>query len=175
MIDPRRRLLLRGRVADATAAEVSAPQRPPWAGAEDAFTQRCTRCQACVPACPRQVLAVGDGGFPVVHFERHGCDGCAGAPACVAACAPQALQPASASAPWPGWRMRASEACLAARRVECRACGDACDAGAIAFRPAPGGIAQLRLDPAACTGCGECVGVCPVRAITVRLGAAAPA
>ncbi|MDO5289647.1 MAG: ferredoxin-type protein NapF [Pseudomonadota bacterium] len=169
MIDPRRRLFLRGRVAQAAAPQApAAAQRPPWALAEDAFTACCTRCHACVPACPRQVIAVGDGGFPVMDFARQGCDLCAGQPACAAACEPGALQGAlpdgDGHAPWPGWHLHVSAHCLAQRRVECRACADVCEPRAIRFRPAPGGIAQMHIDTAACTGCGECVGVCPVGA-----------
>jgi ferredoxin-type protein NapF len=52
--------------------------------------------------------------------------------------------------------------CLARRGVECRVCGDACDARALRLRPAPGGISELSVDSAQCTGCGECLPVCPV-------------
>ena len=151
MIDPRRRALLRGRIVDVTAPHAPAVQRPPWALHEEAFTARCVRCHACVDACPRHVIRVGDGGFPAMEFFRQGCDFCAGEPACEAACEPQALNRAARQQAWPDWKIAVSDQCLARRQVECRSCGDACDARAIRFKPAPGGI--------------ECVGVCPVGAV----------
>lgn len=165
MIDPRRRALLRGRIVDVTAPHAPAVQRPPWALHEEAFTARCVRCHACVDACPRHVIRAGDGGFPAMEFFRQGCDFCAGEPACEGACEPQALNRAARQQAWPDWKIAVSDQCLARRQVECRSCGDACDARAIRFKPAPGGIAQMQLDRAACTGCGECVGVCPVGAV----------
>ena len=162
MIDPRRRLFLRGRVAEAAAPQAPAVQRPPWAVAEERFTQLCVRCHACIEDCPRDVLKIGDGGFPEVDFHAQGCDFCG---ACEAACEPQALNRAARQQAWPDWKIAVSDQCLARRQVECRSCGDACDARAIRFKPAPGGIAQMQLDRAACTGCGECVGVCPVGAV----------
>lgn len=70
-----------------------------------------------------------------------------------------------------GVAVEISAACLARRGVECRLCGDACDSGALRFRPTLGGIAQPVLDLARCTRCGDCVGPCPAGAISV---AAAP-
>lgn len=64
-----------------------------------------------------------------------------------------------------------SPACLARRGVECRVCGDACDSGALRFAPQRGGIAQPVLDLARCTRCGDCVGPCPVGAISVAAAA----
>jgi ferredoxin-type protein NapF len=66
-----------------------------------------------------------------------------------------------------GERLVIGDACLARRGVECRVCGEACDTGAIRFRPQRGGIAQPQLTLQACTGCGDCVPVCPVGVITV--------
>ena len=174
MIDPRRRSFLRGRMAEAAAPDAPAVQRPPWALAEAQFTERCVRCHACVEDCPHGVLKAGDGGFPEVNFATQGCDFCG---ACEAACEPQALDRAaaeaahggdSAHAAWPGWQVRIAPHCLALQKVECRICGDVCAPRAIRFAPAPGGISQMRLDLAACTACGECVGVCPVGAVSIQ-------
>ena len=180
MIDPRRRLFLRGRVAEAAAPQAPAVQRPPWAVAEERFTQLCVRCHACIEDCPADVLKIGDGGFPEVDFHAQGCDFCG---ACEAACEPQALnraaaeagQGASTPAAWPGWQVQIGPQCLALQKVECRMCADACEPRAIRFQPALGGISQMVLNLAACTACGECVGVCPVGAAGMVRGDAAGA
>lgn len=57
-------------------------------------------------------------------------------------------------------------ACVEPRGVVCRRCGEACDAGAIRYRPIRGG-AEVLLSIEACTGCGDCVPVCPVGAIAM--------
>ncbi len=57
-------------------------------------------------------------------------------------------------------------ACVEPRGVACRRCGEACDVGAIRFRLARGG-AQPLLDISICTGCGDCLTVCPVSAIAL--------
>lgn len=59
-------------------------------------------------------------------------------------------------------------ACLAQQGVECRVCGERCDAGAIRFPPRRGQGAAPVIDATRCTGCGDCLGVCPVAAL--RLG-----
>ncbi len=63
--------------------------------------------------------------------------------------------------------VQAQPHCLAERGVECRVCGDNCDTRALRFVPRRGGVAQLRVDTAACTGCGDCVGACPVAALSL--------
>jgi len=174
VIDPRRRSFLRGRIAAAAAPQPPAVQRPPWAVAEARFTELCTRCHACVEACPRGVLKLGDGGFPEVSFIAQGCDFCG---ACEPVCKPRALNRRAADAPpgddphaaWPGWGVHIAEHCLALQKIECRTCADVCAPRAIRFLPALGGISQMRLDLSACTACGECVAVCPVGAIGMAL------
>ena len=64
-------------------------------------------------------------------------------------------------------RVAISSACLAQHGVECRICGDACDTGAIRMRIERGGAARPVLDQSRCTGCADCVGPCPVGAISV--------
>lgn len=55
--------------------------------------------------------------------------------------------------------------CVAGKGVECRICGEHCDAGAIRFSPRPGGPPLPEVRREACTGCGDCVAPCPVQAI----------
>jgi len=148
-----------------------APLRPPWALAEDAFAARCTRCGDCLGACPTGILAKGRGGFPHVDFTRGECTFCG---KCVDACKPRALARRGAAAPWT-LKARIGDACLALQGVVCRSCGDRCEARAIRFRLAPGGVARPALDGAACTGCGACVAVCPAGVITMGEAATAAA
>lgn len=162
-MDPRRRSFLRGNLRHAASETVAAPPRPPWSRAEPDFVSRCTRCSDCVKACPQAVLKIGDGGFPQIDFSRAGCSLCGD---CARACATGAIDPAVVTQAF-AWRVVVADTCLSRRGVECRVCGDACDARALRFVPARGGIAQLQVDAAACTGCGECVGVCPVSALSV--------
>ncbi|RVT88735.1 ferredoxin-type protein NapF [Inhella crocodyli] len=157
-MDPRRRFLFR------PSAAQRAVQRPPGAVAEAVFERRCTRCDACIKACPPQVIRRGGGGFPEMQFAQAGCDACG---ACVSACEPGALQ---APAVFEGWAARFGAACLAQRGVECRVCGEACDARAIRFPPRLGQVAQPVLTAEACTGCGACVGGCPTQAISMARG-----
>ena len=55
--------------------------------------------------------------------------------------------------------------CLADRGVECRLCGEACDAGAIRFPPRLGGVAAPVIAVDRCTGCGDCLPLCPAAAL----------
>lgn len=157
---PSRRGFLRGRVR----AVAPAP-RPPWAREERDFISSCTRCDACIDACPTAILVRADGGFPAVDFSRGECTFCGD---CVTHCAPRALlRPAEGDAPW-SLKASIGQACLAAAGVECRVCGETCPAGAIRFRPRIGGVALPQLEAEACTGCGACFAPCPTRAIVVQ-------
>lgn len=159
MVDLSRRGFFRGRPRP--RAEI----RPPWALPEADFIDCCTRCNDCLKACPAQILVVGDGGYPTVDFSRGECTFCAD---CVSACQPQALLRSSDEAiPWP-YKARVSDACLPRQGVECRVCGDFCDAVAIRFQPRLGGNPLPDIDLEKCTGCGACVAPCPAAAISIR-------
>lgn len=56
-------------------------------------------------------------------------------------------------------------ACLAEQGVECRLCGEGCDAGAIRFPPRRGGVAAPVIDGTRCTACGDCLALCPSGAL----------
>jgi ferredoxin-type protein NapF len=159
-----RRGFLRGRARPPRPA-----LRPPWARAEADFLARCTRCEACIEACPTGILIRAEGGYPAVDFGRGECTFCAD---CVARCAPAALWRAGPAQP--AWSLRAQvgAACLARHGIECRVCGEACPIGAIHFRPRAGGVAEPELDAAACSGCGACQAPCPAAAIEVARPAA---
>ena len=161
-MDPGRRFFLRGGVKP-PPTPVSVP-RPPWALPVAAFVQTCTRCDACVDACPQHILSRGDGGYPVVNFDSNGCNECE---RCVPVCVPNALVRLPGHTPW-AWRADIGPQCLAAQRIECRVCGEMCDAGAIRFRPTLGGVAQPVVSPDACTGCGQCVAPCPTQAVHMK-------
>lgn len=155
-MDASRRSLLRGSIRR------SSYRRPPWSASEDLFAALCTRCADCIRVCETGLLECGSGGFPEARFERSGCSLCT---KCLDACKPGAL-----ARGYPAWRLKAEigGSCLAARGVVCRTCGERCDAGAIRFRPEPGGVSKPRLDAALCTGCGMCLADCPARAIELQ-------
>lgn len=109
--------------------------RPPWALEEDDFVARRTRCDRCIEACPTSILVRMDGGFPGVDFGRGECTFSGRlrrglrTPRAATRRHHRALGP----------RRVIGEACLAARGVECRVCGESCPEGAIRFRPRLGG------------------------------------
>jgi len=139
------------------------PQRPPWALAEDAFLDACTRCAACVPVCPTGIIVIVRG-YPEVDFKRGECTFCG---ACATACSDGALLRADEHAvPW-DIKAQVADTCLARRGVECRVCGDPCPVAAIRFSPRLGGPPVAEVDTALCTGCGACVAPCPVAAISL--------
>lgn len=152
-----RRQFLRGQFASRMI------QRPPWALPEDDFIKACTRCLDCVPVCPTQIIVVVRG-FPEVDFTLGQCTFCGN---CATLCKDGALPRADKKAvPW-SIKARIAATCLAQQDVECRACGDPCEADAIRFSPRAGGPPLPEVDAALCTGCGACVAPCPVTAITL--------
>jgi len=160
--DLSRRALLRGRI------HAPPPLRPPWALAEPAFLAACTACDRCIQACPEQVLVRAGGGLPVFEPARGECTFCGD---CADACAPRALQ-RGASAPW-GHVAVLGEACLTGQGVVCLSCAEACPERAIRMQRR-GPVAVPVIDPATCSGCGACVGVCPTAAVSLRADAGVP-
>jgi len=158
VVDASRRGFFRGRPRP--KAEI----RPPWALDEAAFIDTCTRCNDCLGACPEHIIVVGDGGFPTIDFRCGECTFCS---ACVNACKPGALTRIEERLPW---LLKASigPACLPAQGVECRVCGDHCDARAIRFPPRLGGSPLPDIESDRCTVCGACALQGPVAPIPVR-------
>ncbi|HXV30694.1 MAG TPA: 4Fe-4S binding protein, partial [Sinorhizobium sp.] len=61
-----------------------------------------------------------------------------------------------------------AESCLARNDVACQSCRDSCPELAIRFRPRTGGPFLPEVDGDLCSGCGACIGICPVGAIHTR-------
>ena len=112
-------------------------------------------------ACPERVLIRGADGLP--RFEAHAGE-CTFCGDCVTACDSGAFEPARD----PPWTLVAQVAatCLSAQGVVCASCRDTCPATAIHVPPAARGIAVIEAD--ACTGCGACIGSCPVDALSLH-------
>lgn len=157
--DRGRRNLLRGRSRKAAPAV-----RPPWTD-EARIADACLRCGDCIAACPEKILTKGEGGFPEVRITVPGalCTFCG---ACAEACAVEVFDLSRA----PAWQVRAQiaeDACLVQLGVHCESCRDSCPEGAIVFRPRIGGPPVPHIAGDDCTGCGACLGTCPVRAIAL--------
>jgi len=70
--------------------------------------------------------------------------------------------------PSPDAIARISRLCLANQGVSCRTCDELCEVDAIRFTPVANRMAAPAISEDACTGCGDCLGVCPVDAIDLR-------
>jgi ferredoxin-type protein NapF len=149
----------------AFVAPDDASLRPPWSRAAEAFDRACTRCGACVDACPTHVLRLADGRLRVDYADGE-CTFCG---ACATACPEPAFDVTAYAAKARPWNVvaRIDGTCLARLGVACDSCGDACEAHAIRFRVHAGPVPDPRVDPQLCSGCGACVRVCPASAIAV--------
>lgn len=162
--------------------------RPPGALPDAEFLAACTRCGACIEACPEETLAVGPDGYPIADVGRRPCHLCRTVP-CVAACAPGALRPVEPSGIRFGTARVFAKLCLNATRgtapgradeaglrtddaddpddragedaeddPPCEVCVDWCKVEGAIALGPRGGVPII--DPAKCTGCGLCVAHC---------------
>ena len=131
--------------------------RPP--GIEDAALSACTGCGACVAHCPAKIISLADG-LPTLDFTAGECTFCG---ACAASCPEPVFAEAAGRF---DHIVTISASCLPFQRVDCQACRDACPTAAIRFRPVRGGPFVPELLAEACTGCGACIAICPVGAVT---------
>lgn len=150
----------------ATTARGRAARRPPGALPEAAFADTCTRCGACIEACPEDTLALDAKGLPIAEPWRSACALCPSTP-CIAACEPRALLPTAPHEIRIGLAVVLTSLCLNQDEDLCDRCLDWC--------PVPGAIGTSdvpipTVDPERCTGCGLCVAQCPAlpRAIALR-------
>ncbi len=142
--------------------------RPPRALPEEEFLQACTRCKACIEACPHDAIALagqrfrGAEGTPVIDASKSPCLMCEDTP-CVSACEPDALRHSLGLSMGDAQIQRHD--CIAHQGGFCSTCSERC--------PVPGAIKVRQGKPtirqAACTGCGVCHYVCPAPRNAVRI------
>ncbi len=153
--DERRRSFLRGRQLDI---------RPPWALDLEEFFKKCSSCQQCLEACPEGILSIDGFGYPLVDFRQGECTFCG---KCEESCPEGALLNVG-QGPW-HHKAHIAEGCLNSQGTLCRTCGEECGAGAISYPLQDNGFGRPLLDRQRCTGCGACLPVCPVLAITMTM------
>lgn len=134
--------------------------RPPCAIAEEAFLSTCTRCHACVKACPHHAIVPapvrlrGAAQTPILDPFHSPCRMCDDLP-CVQACPTGSLCLGLPVAM--GIAMISPPDCLAHQNNPCSACVEQC--------PVPEAIDWVDSHPTVlpelCTGCGICQHVCP--------------
>ena len=138
-------------------------------GVTAASLRACSGCGNCVSACPTQIISLV-GGLPSIDFHRGECVFCG---KCAEVC-PEAVFEVGAALRFTHMAS-ITDNCLARNRVACQSCRDACPEQAIQFAPRLGGPFLPVVNDDGCNGCGACISVCPVDAITVHEPAWEPA
>lgn len=137
-------------------------------GATEKFARTCTRCYACVSACPAEIIKVKKGGplmelaMPEVVFEEYGCEESCNN--CSQVCPTGAIRTLSHDEKWRtqmGIANVKKGKCLAwADNEYCMVCDEYCPYNAIETEWR-GDVACPVVDPELCRGCGACESACP--------------
>lgn len=135
--------------------------RPPWSD-EASVGAHCTGCNACVSACPETILRPDAKGRPAVRFDGGECTFCG---KCADACSENVFD---LTRPRPFELLaEIGSGCLQQHGISCQLCRDTCPAGAIRIDLEKRPFGVLKIETAACTACGACLGVCPQDALTL--------
>jgi len=145
--------------------------RPPGAIEENAFLDGCTKCDACIQACPHDVIVRAPSRFrraagtPMIDAgptSGGACRMCDDFP-CIAACEPNVLRMDMPKVM--GTARIDTFTCLAHQNSFCTVCSEQC--------PVENAIEVIngkpRIVEETCTGCGVCHHVCPAPANAVLL------
>ena len=145
--------------------------RPPGAIQEDLFLEHCTRCDACVKACPHDAIVHAPprfrqaAGTPMIDALRQPCLMCEDYP-CIAACEKEDSNVLRSDLPKViGTARIDTTTCLAHQNSFCTVCSEQC--------PVDDAIELVNGKPRivedVCTGCGVCQHVCPAQSNAVML------
>jgi len=157
-------------------AEPAAPKpglrpwlRPPGALHEATFLKKCTRCTACVEACPYDsIRRLGPefgtvAGTPVIIPTESPCYLCADTP-CIPACEDGALIPLPVAEVSMGSALINDNACYLSQGQPCDYCVKRCPIGENAIAMDSKGLPAVA---EGCVGCGVCTYLCPADAIVI--------
>lgn len=133
--------------------------RPPGVLGEG--LEACTGCGACTARCPTGIIHLVER-LPSIDFASGECTFCG---ECRAAC-PEPVFAEEDVRSFPHVAV-VTDNCLARHDIACQSCGECCPEQAIRFRPRIGGPFLPELNEEMCSGCGACLRVCPVGAITL--------
>ena len=137
---------------------------PPGAADIDWYLSNCIGCQACVAACPAEIIRIGDDSFPRLNYTngycQYNCTECAD------------VCPADALLIRHGMKQRTRIGlsvlyigrCVVLTNGEaCGACAEVCAPRALTMEPLEPGSTLTKpvLDEEYCIGCGGCLHVCP--------------
>ncbi len=139
--------------------------RPPWTD-EARVASHCTGCGDCVRACDAAILEAGPGGLPRLRVGVGECTFCH---ACADACDEGVFLADLAEKPWPVVVAMTGN-CLLAAGITCQLCTDACPTGALRFDLSARPMGAIRINAAACNGCGACLPPCPTQAFALQDG-----
>jgi len=143
-------------------------QRPPHAVPESEFVVGCTKCDACIEACPPHAIfrtPESEGmmaGLPIIDALTQPCLMCNDLP-CVPACEPGVLNFDTSVAM--GLAVIDTSLCLAFNGTPCDACVERCPIENAILMEAGHPV----IDGDICTGCGVCLYVCPGPNSTIEL------
>lgn len=162
-----------------TAQNIRDHIRPPAAAEANSFNLLCIRCANCIKSCPTGILKQhADPGdllswmTPEVIYENGYClETCNN---CSRVCPSGSITLFSPDAKkniFMGYAEVNYHGCLLSRNKECDRCVASCKYDAISIEQVSGSLnAAPRVYNKLCVGCGACVVICPVRAITVLTG-----